>query len=106
MTLAPVNVGVTLSLPPVPPTLPFAATVPMTVRPLRPDTSVQPAGQVPVSMKTIPPGNTVFGDQPSCVHVFGLVQICNVASLLRTTSAEGVHVDGNAVTTDMTWPGV
>jgi hypothetical protein len=39
-TLLPVNVGVTLSLPPVVPTLPFAAMVPRTIRPFKPATSV------------------------------------------------------------------
>ena len=49
------TVGVIVSLPPVPPTSPFAATVPNRVTPFNAATSLQPAGQVPETTNVIKP---------------------------------------------------
>lgn len=50
-----VPAGVIVSDPPVVPTLPFAATVPITARPDKAETSVHPVGQAALVVKTIMP---------------------------------------------------
>ena len=97
-----VPVGVMVSDPPVPPTFPFAASVPRMTLPFRAVTSANPSGQVPVSTHMIAPVGIATGmdngvhDRPSAEQR----QNCTVpVPYVIVPDSAGHGVDGCACAT-------